>query len=171
MVENLLSEKYAETHRETFTKTEICKETFTKTEICKETFTKTRIRKEACNSCQATPGSESAWAESPNAKTSLMDASKAIESTDTECSNASENRASSCVQNEANDSNPILGFIILCMAACIVCAWNFFVPAAQMNIADGTNLIVNMRQFFGSTLAAAGGIITSSCRTYLKNKE
>ena len=143
--------------RETFTKMEVCRETFTKMEVCRETFTETETLKETCNGYRATSGNKSTWVEPPNTETSLVDVVKTADSMGVRCSKASVNQVSDCPQNKVGGSRLIPVFITMCVVAVIIFAWNLFVPAAQMNIADGTNLIVNMRQFFDPTLVSAGG--------------
>ena len=170
-----MDENYTEIRRETFTKMKVCRETFTKMEVCRETFTETETLKETCNGYRATSGNKSTWVEPPNAETSLIDVVKTADSMGVRCSKASVNQVSDCPQNKVGGSRLIPGFITMCITMCVVAViifvWNFFVPAAQMNIADGTTLIVNMRQFFGPTLVTVGGIIAPYYRTYLRNKK
>ncbi len=157
--------------RETYTKTGFCRETYTKMEVCRETYTKTGTRKETCNGYQASPGNESAWTESPNTKTSLVDAAKTVQSKGAECSNVSAKGVSDCVQNKVGGSGVIRGFFAMFVAIAIVFVWNSFVPSAQMNIADGTTLIVNMGQLFDDMLVAMGHVNVSCRRMYPRNQK
>ena len=52
----------------------------------------------------------------------------------------------------------------MCVATVIVFAWNFFIPAAQMNIADGTGLVRDLGAFFGPALVSMRCNPVSCCR-------